>query len=242
MTSIYDLSWNRSDFLSKLVLVLKSEWAMLTAKKADKVNVLSALSSTYYTVAGTASKALRREVSPSSGFLLWDFWISSMWSIFWLCSWAPLGLFCYWQMLPVSNKMLKLAGGYEPLSVGQLDVRQSILRKKKRWDDALFCVDWALRKRNPIGHSLALLLVGKADILERRNKDWGNFGEIKNLTHQAIKIAEEVEESEPHQSIRIYKNCADLWERMNEDGQLLRDKARSLAKRVGAKDQLLKMK
>lgn len=231
MKKIYDLSWNKDGFFDKVSLVKKSRQEVKVAKTNNKVGTLSALSSTYYSVAGTAIAQLRSKTQLSWKSLLLPLWF---------VTWLPLGAWCYWRMLPISNKALRIAGEYQNLSVSQCDDRQSILRRRGQLDEALFCINSTFYKE-PVGHTLALLLVGKADVLERQNKEWGNFSEIKGLIYRALDIAKEIESDEPQQAIRIYRNCANLVERIGEDGSLLRKKAKQIAQRVGAKDQLLKI-
>ena len=235
MASIYDLSWNRSSFLSKLVLVLKSEWRVL--RNRNDVGSLSSLSSIYYSVAGTSFSKIPR-LRFFSKLSFWNFWSRLSQSISWWGTWAPLGLFCRWQMLPVSNKMFRTVGGYSHLSVSLCDVRQSILRERGKLNEAFSCIIFAISKK-PKGYSLALLLISKADILKRRG-EWERLLEIRRLVFQAFEIAKTIEKDNPRQAIRIYYGCADLWKRVGVDGEVFLERARKLTEQVGAKDQLVK--
>ena len=242
MEKIYDLSWNKSGFFAKLQLffasIQRERKKMKSGIVRERIGGYSALSSTYYSIVGSTFAQFKTIFLPKRMVLLAPILVPIRLTWF-ICSWFPLGAWCYYRMLPVSDKMLQIAGGYQNLSVSQCDIRQSILRKRERLSEAMTCIDSAFNKKLS-GHSFALLLVGKAGVLERQGGR-ENFSEIKGLIYQAIEIAEKVEGDEPQQAIRIYRNCANLVKRIGEDGELLRKKAKQLAERVDAKDQLAKL-
>lgn len=253
--SIFDLSWNEVDFFEKLHVVIKSEkesntiwlqefrreWNGSLEDDKDqidkKINSLSALSSTYYTVTGTAGRQIKRILWDQFGTIQGAFmFIFNIWQVpFWLL----LGGYCFLRELPTSNKMLKIAGGYENLTADQCDVRQSILRRHRKWKEALVCIKFGLSKKL-IGHTRAFLLIGRV-YTHLGLKCFFEKGEKTDLD-EAISIANAICVTNPNQAIRIFRHCGHLYNKTYcGDGKSFLKKAELLAKSIGAKDQLLKM-
>lgn len=228
MTTIYDLSWKKISFYDKLQLFFASrkecQFRIGCENIYGKASAYSALSSTYYSILGTAYAQLETG-TPTQRLLC-------------LITWLPLAIWCYWRMLPLSNKVVELIG-YENMSAEQCDIRQSILRRRKRLKEAEKCIRSALEKC-PEKHTRGLLYVGLAEIHFKNNDSY--YG--GNAIDSAIHFANLVETTEPLQSARIYRNCANILE-LNIEGSLrvneLREKACSLAMSKEAKDQLLKL-
>lgn len=207
MVSIYDLSWNKDSFISKICLFFKSN---LNARKRinlgnklgnyrDKAAAYSALSSTYYSIAGTAYAKFRAIFEVNS---LWLFCVKFLTFIF---TWAPLGLWCNYRMLHLSNKFALLIDAEDATS-GECDIRQSILRRRGRFSEAKIWIESGLKKKDIELHSIALLFIGRADIY----KNLGDWEKTEEYVKMALEIAETVEKININQAIRIYKHCVNL--------------------------------
>lgn len=243
MVSIYDLSWNKDSFISKICLFFKSN---LNARKRinlgnklgnyrDKAAAYSALSSIYYSIAGTAYAKFRAIFEVNS---LWLFCVKFPTFIF---TWAPLGLWCNYRMLHLSNKFALLIDAEDATS-GECDIRQSILRRKGKYIQAKIWILLGLNKKDIETHTGALLYIGLADIY----KNSGDWRKTEEYVGKALEIVAQVEEINPNQAVRIYKHCANLTDWFEEGdplpGKNLRKKAENLARRIGAKDQIVKIK
>ncbi|MBI5742643.1 MAG: hypothetical protein HZA25_02290 [Candidatus Niyogibacteria bacterium] len=236
MASIYDLSWGGTAFLAKLQLfyfTLKNEgWRVRSAEPRTRAQGYSALSSTYYSIVGTAFAQLKATLKPK--------WLAPVRIAAWCLIWLPLAAWCYWRMLPLSNRIVKLIG-YGDMSADQCDVRQSILRRRGRYDEAKKCIRAALTKNPEKAHTRGLLRVGLAEIY-RHEGDWRN---AKTEVGAALVEAEQAEKLDPRQAARIYRQCADITDFVEQGdpipGNQLRQKAQMLAKAAGAQDQLLKL-
>ncbi len=236
MTSIYDLSWSKTSFCSKLQLFFKSRKQERRKMRSSDPQVqaqgCSALSSTYCGIVGTAFSQLKAALRPK---LLTPVKVAA-----WYFTWLPLAAWCYWRMLPLSNRVVKLIG-YDGMSAAQCDTRQSVLRCRSRYDEAKTCIRAALAKNPEKAHTRGLLRVGLADIY-RHESDWRNAeSEVK----AALTEAEKAEKQDPRQAARIYRHCADITDFVEQGdpipGNQLRRKAQALAQATGAQDQLLKL-
>jgi tetratricopeptide (TPR) repeat protein len=239
MTSIYDLSWGETSFLAKLQLFLKSQKQekekMQSNDRQVQAQGYSALSSTYYSIVGTAFSQLKATLRPK-----WLMWLAPFRIMLWGFTWLPLTAWCYWQMLSLSNRMVELIG-YEGMSADQCDVRQSVLRRRGQYEEAKRCIQAALAKNPEKAHTRGLLRVGLAEIY-RHEGDWSNAEtEVKN----ALAEAEKAEKQDPRQAARIYRHCADITDFVEQGDPIpasqLRRKAQELAHSAGAQDQLLKL-
>lgn len=246
MRSIYELSWGETSFAKKLQLFFKSRkrerQKMRSTDVMEQVRGYSALSSTYYSIAGTAVAQFKAIFKPRPRWLIWLAPVRLLWFI---CTWLSLGAWCYWRMLKISNQVVRLMG-YQYMSAEQCDIRQSILRRRGQYYEAKRCIHEALAKNPRKAHTRGLLHVGLADICKKENKPFKAEAEI----HEALKAAKEVEEEDPRQAARIYRHCADIsdWFEGADSlgcesflGAKLRLKAKRLADDADAKDQLLKI-
>lgn len=235
MISIYDLRWGKTSFLAKLVLLFnshrKENKKTLSKDPRDRASGFSALSSTYYSIAGTAAVQLNN---------LFRDWRLLLFVPFRAILWGALGVWCYWLMLPFSDRVVKLIG-YEGMSPDQCVVRQSILRKRGRLEEASQCINLALAKNPRLGSTRGLLLVASADI---RAKE-GKLSLAKEILRAAIAEGSDAERIYPEQAARIYRHAADIFDficgHSSEEGQELRREAEVLAKKAGSKDQVLKL-
>jgi hypothetical protein len=231
------LSWNKVSFLAKLQLFLKSRKDYLEKIQSnsalDQAEVCSSLSSSYYSIVGTGVVHFRNFFRCS-----WKLVLLPILVLFWLLTWFPLMLWCYFNMLHLSNRVVKLIG-YSEMTADQLDIRQSILRRRGRYKEARVCIEIALKKTLN-HHTRGLLCVGLAEIFLREDNRDGVVMEIRSALHEA----EKCEGREPQQASRIYRHCSSLHFKLEGnnsfEGELLRSKAKSLAMSVGAKDQVLK--
>lgn len=236
MTSIYHLSWGRTSFLAKLQLFFKSQKQekekMQSSDQRVQAKGYSALSSTYYSIIGTALSQFRATLRPT-----WLVWLAPVRIVAWCLTWLPLAMWCYWRMLPLSDRIVEIVG-YEGMSADQCDVRQSILRRRGQYDEAKKCILAALAKNPEKAHTRGLLRVGLAEIY-RHEGDWRNAGkEVRT----ALTEAEKAESEDPRQATRIYRHCADIIKQGDSIlGGQLRQKAEALAHATDAQDQLLKL-
>ena len=236
MTSIYDLSWGKTSFLAKLQLFFKSQKCekekMRSNDRQVQVGGYSALSSTYYSIVGTALSQLKAAFRPK--------WLAPVKVAAWCLTWLPLAAWCYWRMLPLSNRIVELIG-YDGMSADQCDVRQSVLRRRGQYDEAKKCIRAALAKNPEKAHTRGLLNVGLAEIY-RHEGDWRNAeAEVRAALAEAV----EAEKQDPRQAARIYRHCADLFSQVGGNDRYptadLRRKAQELAQAKDAQDQLLKL-
>ncbi len=239
MTSTYDLSWSKTSFLAKLQLFLKSQQnekqKMQSGDRRAQAEACSSLSSTYYTIVGTGFSQLKATLRPK-----WLIWLAPLRILLWCLTWLPLAAWCYWRMLPLSNRMVELIG-YDGMSADQCDVRQSVLRRRGQYEEAKKCIRAALAKNPEKAHTRGLLRVGLAEIYRHEGNRQGVETEVK----AALVEAEVSEKQDPRQAARIYKHCANLTDFVEKGdpipGSQLRRKAEELARSVGAQDQLLKL-
>lgn len=236
MTSIYDLSWSETSFLAKLQLFFKSrkreKEKMQSSDAWVQAGGCSALSSTYYSIVGTAFSQLKMALRPK---LLAPVKVAA-----WCLTWLPLAAYCYWRMLPLSNRIVELIG-YDSMSADQCDVRQSVLRRRGQYKEAKKCIRAALAKNPEKAHTRGLLRVGLAEIYRHEGDRQSAEAEVRT----ALTEAAEAEKQDPRQAARIYKHCADITDFVEQgdpiSGSQLRRKAQELAQATGARDQLLKL-
>ena len=153
--------------------------------------------------------------------------------------WGWLGAWCWWRMLPHSNRVVELIG-YDGMTATMCDNRQSILRARGRWEEALFCCTAGLSKKVTDSHTRGLLLVGRADVFFRH----GKIEAAKCDVAIALHGVEFAEKSDPNQASRIYRDCARLVQELGmlaPDYHELMQKAMELAKQTGSRDQELKI-
>ena len=237
MTLIYNLSWSETSFLAKLQLFFKSrkqekKEKMRSGDARVQAGGCSALSSTYYSIVGTAFSQLKATLRPK---LLAPVKVAA-----WCLTWLPLAAYCYWRMLPLSNRIVELIG-YDGMSADQCDVRQSVLRRRGQYKEAKKCIRAALAKNSEKAHTRGLLRVGLAEIYRHEGDRRSSEAEVR----MALTEAAEAEKQDPRQAARIYKHCADITDSDKQGGPIpgsqLRRKAQELAQTTGARDQLLKL-
>lgn len=229
MKTTYDLSWKEDSFFSKLALFFKSrkeqKEKMGSGNPGVRASGYSALSSTYYSIAGTAFAKVKEFEAPGVS-LLRPFKL-----MLYCFTWLPLGAWCFWRMLSLSDHALALSGGYYSMSAEQCDIRQSILRRRGGYTAAKSCILIAL-ENNPVnGHTRGLLQVGLADIYKREGDQERFDFAIANAKAAALQI----EEEEPNQALRIYRHCHNLT-----GDEFYRAKVEKLIRKTGARDQALK--
>ncbi len=239
MDSISDLSWKKVSFGDKLRLFYRSRKEKGVEIKLgdqwEQASACSALSSTYYSVASTAHAQIKAR------------WKRKAFVLFRLpeiIAWALLGGYCYWRMLPLSNRVVKLIG-YGGMSADQCDVRQSILRCRGKDSEAVECILNALTRKKPEkAHTRGLLRVGLANVYIRESRQVYRRNAKENIELALAEVAE-AEQEFPEQAVRILRHCADLLCRIDPGNQTraeaLREKAEELARGIGAKDQTLKI-
>jgi len=235
MTSIFRLSWDETSLSSKIQLFFKSRGRekpkIHSSDPILQAEGCSALSSTYYSIAGTGASQLKASLKP--------IWLAPPWVALWFFSWFPLTLWCYWRMLPLSNRVVKIIG-YERMTSAQCDIRQSILRRRGRLAEAKKCIEAALKKTAEI-HTIGLLLIALSHINFKQN----NLEDANKHLYQAEGAAQEAEKQDPRQAARIYRHCSSLVDKLvgykgGKESKRFMNKAISLAETAGANDQLLK--
>lgn len=230
-SSTHELSWNKTSFSDKLRLFFESR-----GEEKEKIRSISLmikaegysnLSSTYYSIAGTAFFQLKAILK--SGKLVFVLFQIIIWSLTWL----PLAAWCYWRMIPLSNRVVTLIG-YDKMSADQCDIRQSILRRRGRIVEAKSCIEYALRKTVVKAYTRGLLRVALADIFKKEEE----FEKAKKEVEKAITEAKKAEKKYPQQATRIYRSAAIILGK--EEGKDFLKKAKILANEANAEDQILK--
>jgi len=230
MSKTMVLAWQRSDFGAKIERLRRAYlmyWRSVSLPR-ERVRALSELSSTMYEVAGTAS-------------VKWNSRRPSTWV------WGPLGLWSYLRMEAVSDLMWKLARKNEvPLSVDQLDIRQSIKRKRGRLEEAKRLIILALNGSSLLGesgHTYALLFVGLIEVtllLEGGEKNEWAFAEAHRLGAEVVPL---FEKTEPAQAARVYRALSEIDLRVGHPLSALvsMGMAECLAREHNLDDQLVKI-
>jgi hypothetical protein len=243
LTDTFRLSWKKDGFASKVYLTLDAYievfmvWLVwltetspdhLVETRINRLGAMSALSSTLYSVAGTA-KSKFVSTKPQT------------------YHWLLLGVMFY-SAVRVSDRMVKLAKKWEiELSPNQLDIRQSILRRANRLDDALECIGEALEKLPEPSMTKCLLLAGMAEVhtvLLRQMKS--TRPEILAIVGQITENHERANRGklvEPGQTVRVYRMLAVVHERIgdHEKSVMFRGKAFLVAQSHGLHDQIAKL-
>lgn len=88
--------------------------------------------------------------------------------------------------------------GLEKMTIDQLDVRSTILRRVGRYAHALVCVEEALSRPNICAESRVLLLVGRVEIFDHQ----GRAGEADDAINAAMSLFSQVR---PQTQVRLYK-------------------------------------
>lgn len=145
--AIFHFTWLGHFWGFRGVIVLDEirSWYIVHKLRGDESGTLSARSSTYYAAAGNAK-------ARASQSLLAKPW------------WFILTSLCFMRSMRLSNRLVKLVG-IKGMNPDQLDVRSHILRRTRRYREALECVNEALSRASIIVNSRTLLLMGKAESL-----------------------------------------------------------------------------
>lgn len=232
--------WNDDSFLQKYSLLRAAYRQFRKRIRADEdVDAYSSLSSTCFSIAGTAVAKMKSHTRTFGGMLRLPLD---------LVTWAPLGMWCYLRMLAYSEEMLDRADDgfdspYENLTADQCDVRQSILRRRGKWAEAEFCIDAGLRKESR-AHTRGLLLIGKAACHEHNAVSRSSRAEQQRIAMQIESLIPKAKKENPLQAIRLYRGVADIWDRLEPGGTHIRNlrmQAAELARELGAKDQIVKL-
>ena len=131
--------WGRTGAIR--VSRLRAEYLKVLGEEAS---ALSALSSTYYTAAGNAAARVG-QTSGAAKYL-------------WLCR----VVWCLVRAVVLSNRLERRAG-LSGMTPDQLDVRASILRKARRYQAALRCIEEALRRGGRSPDTTALLEASRGE-------------------------------------------------------------------------------
>ncbi len=219
-------SWSTTNWFAKLsmlvidtvrfLLVILNPWSL----RGQRVSYYSMLSSTCYSIAGTAHKRTEGR------------------SILLVSHWYVLGGLCYLLMEPIANRMMRVAGGMKITTADQLNIYQSIKRRRGKDAEALSAIIMALGKNEMSPHTRGLLLVGKADIAVAL----GGVEVALNDLSQAATIAKEGIDLKVEQRASIFKGISRVFRRMRhfEEAEAFRRKAIATGEECGARDQIAK--
>lgn len=222
--SVDDLSWNADSFWAKVRLFFASyreNWASITSGNAASQSAASsALSSTFYSIVGTAAAKLRQAHGQPDSLIVWAL------------SWGPLAAYCYLAMQWHSNAV-------DIRTAEQADIRQSILRRTRRYAEAITLIREFYE--NSAGHTRGLLAIGLADCYGHVDH-LASSKERTKYINAAIGVAQSIENDSPAQTARILRGAAKLKMEDGEpvDAMTLSAWAKRLAETIGAKDQVLK--
>lgn len=180
-------------------------------------DVLSSLSSTYYSASGNAwSRAKKAEI-------LFPFWAWRAWR-------------CLRRAVRLADQLKRSVVKLSELSGDELDVLCSILRKAKRWESALACAVVGLQRTGLSNNTRCLLYLGQAQALEKLGQDSASL----SAYIQAYDLKEQVS---PGTQVRLMRVIAGRWERSGHTERAARGRteARTLALLEGFDDQLIKL-
>lgn len=183
-------------------------------------NVLSGLSSTYYSAAGNAwARAKEAKKSGSLMFLLW--------------AWRAWR--CLRRAVSLADRLKRSVVKLSELGGDELDVLCSVYRKCRRWEEALACATVGLQ-RSPSVDSQCLLNLGVAECQEK-------LGREEAATHAYIQVYELEDQVSSGAKVRLLRALAGRWDRMgyNDRATRARGEARAIAISDGLDDQLAKL-
>ena len=163
----------------------------------------SALSSTYYSILGTGAAHLKKCLN--SG------WKAPLRLLFWLSTWLPLMLWCYFRMRWLSGLVVK-AIGYEGMTASQCDIRATILRRSGCYYEAERCLMEGLIKSSidDPPHVRGLLHINLAYVLAGLGVRNTACGEIT----KALEYARGSIFNQPKQAVRIYRQADELSKKL----------------------------
>ncbi len=225
--AIYHQSWLGQYWGRAGAIALARERCFCLMAELGKTgrDVLSGLSSTYYSAAGHAWARAKnaKKSSVVSGSLAFLFWAWRAWR-------------CLRQAVLWSDQLEKAAGGLKNLTADELDVRCSILRKAKRWEKARAAAGLGLQKDDLSMNTRCLLLLGRAEATEMLAKD-----EEARVAY--LQVRDLIDQLLPETQVRAWRALAGRFERMGhtDKAREARAKARALATAEGLDDQVIKL-
>lgn len=217
--AIYHLTWLGEFWGPDGVVKLDETRARYLKKIGEERRALANLQSTYYAAAGNAYAQSKKD------FPLKIMWITS----------ASRYLK---RSEKKSNELVKISGGIKNMTPDELDVRSHILRKLKKYDGALDCIEEALSRNDVSDNSKVLLLMGKGEVFASQSlmKDAEDiYGLAESISFNSVDVPVSTR-------VRILKSAAQFLinkDRDNRKDILLR--AKQLAQDAGLKDQVAKI-
>lgn len=228
--NVSELSWKRSDLWAKWKLY----WLMNEHRfgfwryrhdPLKRAAAYTTISSTYYSILATGKHQYDSVVHHPFRLLVW------------FLTWGPLMFLCRMNVGFISDQVLEVVNGdYSKLSADQCDVRQTILRFLKRWDEAKRAIDSGLKDVNAKPHTLALLYLGKAEIAFNEGR-WQSVGGLLSIVESH---AQHIPLREGGQRARVYRRAARLSTDSNQRLKFWM-KAEDAVRTHGLEDQLLKL-
>ena len=183
--------WGRTGAIR--VSRLRAEYLKVLGEEAS---ALSALSSTYYTAAGNAVAHAQQARG----------WRKHLW--------RARAVVCLAIAVLLSNKLERRAG-LSGMTPDQLDVRASILRKARRYQVALGCIEEALRRDGLSPDTTALLEAGRGEVLYALSRST----EATVAYNHALLMCDRVR---PTTSVRVLKSWGAHRIRLGERGEARR--------------------
>lgn len=222
-----DLGWKYDGWWAKVAFLLTNYLLALIELFYKPLRALVRLASAHYSVAGTASAAMK---NPPNGSYLGP--ISSF-------GWAVL---CAWGALVATALGVGLYSFRRFLSADECDVCSRVALRARLLGLAWEFTDAGLFRRSGVRHhTRCLLFMTRAGVLARRSVA---SSDVSRLVFFALCEVDEVErEGEQEQAGRIYKQAAELFSRLGDfsAARSAWDEAHRLFKQAGARDQLLKL-
>lgn len=228
--SVSELSWKRSDVWAKwkLYWLMNEHRFSFWRHRHDplkRVAAYTAISSTYYSILATGKRQFDSVVHHPFRLIAW------------VLTWGPLMFLCRMNIGLASDQALEAVGGdYSKLTADQCDVRQTILRFLKRWNEAKLAIEAGLKDVNAKPHTLALLYLGKAEIALNE----GHWQVVPGLLSIVESHAQLIPLREAGQRARVYRKAAKLSPDPNESNKFWM-RAQEVVRAHDLKDQFLKL-
>lgn len=218
--AIHHLTWLGEFWGPEGVVALDEARARYLKDAGDERRAVANLQSTYYAAAGNANAQLAK-------------------SIFWKTIWFIRAVKFLAKSERMSDDLVRIAGGITHMMPDELDVRSHILRKMKKYDEAMQCIEEALLRKDIAPNSKALLLMGKAEIFAQAQE----FGGAHVVYAEAISLYERYLRLIPSSTfVRILKSMAMMQTHKTiEARKKILDKAKSIALKEGLHDQIEKI-
>lgn len=228
--TIHDLRWRKTSFLAKIQLFYKSrlveEEKLRSTDRFEQAVGYSNRSEVYCHIGNSAIANFWSAFSP-----WWLVWLAPFRLLAWGITWLPLGAWCYYHMLPLSDKALALRGE-SGMSAEMFQIRQCILRSRRKYAEAKTCIECGLSRHPQKASMRGLLHAGLADIYLHED----NWQKAYEEEQAALNAAHQCEAGDPLLAAQIYRQCADVMLGMEEgdvhEYNRLCKKARRLAERA----------